>query len=284
MEDLSSEECRSVVDESSSIVLALLKRECVGAQCQMLSERVRRLSERALQKGPESSGRATHKWLCQASKGGAGPAHRWCGKEDALPELPLVIRDSQGNFTADPQCVAELYAHKWKREWGGEDAIGFVKEVTSQRALREKHVAEACVWASSLGVRADDIRKLVSLSHPEQRLVSTSTFSQTSHSSPTMPRIPWVRSSYNVLSSWPYQLSHLCNFWFCWARKMEGAELSPSCTQHIASPCAWYQHTPVNGMSSLQVSGTLRSRVTQRSEHTLRGRWASSWPTPRVNM
>ena len=42
MEDLSSEERRSVVDESSSIVLSLLKRECVGAQCQMLSGRVRR--------------------------------------------------------------------------------------------------------------------------------------------------------------------------------------------------------------------------------------------------
>ena len=52
-----------------------------------------------------------------ALKGGAGPAHRLCGKEDALPELPLVIRCSQGNFTADPQSVAELYAHEWKREW-----------------------------------------------------------------------------------------------------------------------------------------------------------------------
>ena len=73
----------------------------------MLSERVRRLSERALSKGLECSRRATHKWLSQALKGGAGPAHKWCGKEDALPELPLVIRDSQGNFTADPQCVVE---------------------------------------------------------------------------------------------------------------------------------------------------------------------------------
>ena len=56
------------------------------------------------------------------------------------------------------------------------------------------------------------------------------------------------------LSSWQYQLSHFCNVWSCWARKMEVAELSSSCTQHIASPCAWYQHTSVNGMSSLQVS------------------------------
>ena len=34
MEDLSSEERRSVVDESSSVVLSLVKRKCVGAQCQ----------------------------------------------------------------------------------------------------------------------------------------------------------------------------------------------------------------------------------------------------------
>ena len=30
-------------------------------------------------------------------------------------------------------------------------------------------------------------------------------------------------------------------------RKMEGAEPFPSCTQHTVSPCAWYQHTSVNG-------------------------------------
>ena len=57
------------------------------------------------------------------------------------------------------QRAAELYAHEWKREWEGEDVIGFVKEISSMRALREKHVAEARVWASSLGLRADDIRK-----------------------------------------------------------------------------------------------------------------------------
>ena len=109
--------------------------------------------------------------------------------------------------------------------------------------------------------------RLVSLSRPTRRSVSTSTRSQFL----TMPWNPWVSSSDNVLSSWPNQLSHFCNFCSCQARKMEGAELSPSCTQHVASPCVWYQHTPVNGMSSLQVSGTLRSRVTQRSEHMLRG-------------
>ena len=66
MEDLSSEELRSVVKESSSMVLSLLMREGVGAHCQALSERARRLSERALQKGHQFSRRATHKWLSQA--------------------------------------------------------------------------------------------------------------------------------------------------------------------------------------------------------------------------
>ena len=40
-------------------------------------------------------------------------------------------------FTAGLQCVAELYAHDWKREWGGEEAIGFVKEINTIRALRD---------------------------------------------------------------------------------------------------------------------------------------------------
>ena len=153
MEDLRSEERRSVVEESSSMVLSLQKREGVGAHRKALSERVRRLSDCALQIGLECSRRATHKWLSQALKGGAGPAHRWCGKEDALAELPLVIRNSQGNFTADPQCVAERYAHEWKRERGGEDATGFNKETSSIRALREKHVEEARDWQSGLAVR-----------------------------------------------------------------------------------------------------------------------------------
>ena len=39
MEDSSPEERRSVVDESSSIVLSLVKLECVGAQCQLLSDK-----------------------------------------------------------------------------------------------------------------------------------------------------------------------------------------------------------------------------------------------------
>ena len=92
----------------------------------------------------------------------------WCGKEDALPELPLVIRDRQGNFAADTECVAELYAQGWKREWVNEDAVGFSKEIDSIRALRGKHVAEAREWASSLGLRAVVFRQAC-LSSPVQR-------------------------------------------------------------------------------------------------------------------
>ena len=127
MDDLSVTERWSLVEESTLLVLSFLKREGPGAQCHMLTERVRRLAKRALQKGLEYSRRATHEWHSQALKGGAGPAHRWCGKEDALPDLPLVVRDNQGHFTADPQSVAEHYGKEWKREWRDEDTIGFDK-------------------------------------------------------------------------------------------------------------------------------------------------------------
>ena len=106
MEDLSSAEHKSVIDESSSIVFSLLKCECVGDHCQTLSERVRRLCERVLQKGLECSRRATQMAESSIERRSRSSPHRWCGKEDAFTELPLVIRDSQGNFTADPQCVA----------------------------------------------------------------------------------------------------------------------------------------------------------------------------------
>ena len=140
VDDLCATERWSSVEENTLLVLSFLKREGSGAQGHMLTERVRRLAERALQKGLEC---ATHKWLSQALKGGAGPVHRWCGKEDAFPDLPLVIRDNQGHFTTDPQSVAEHYTKEWKREWRDEDTIGFDKETSSIRDLRVKHVAEA---------------------------------------------------------------------------------------------------------------------------------------------
>ena len=141
------------VEESTLLVLSFLKREGSGAQCHMLTERVRRLVERALQKGLEYSRRA------KALKGGAGPAHRWCGKVDALPGLPLVIRDNQGHFTADPQSVAEHSAKEWKREWRDEDTIGFDKETSSFRDLLVTHVAEAHEWARNLDLSAASVHK-----------------------------------------------------------------------------------------------------------------------------
>ena len=83
----SSDERSSVVEESSSLVISLLSREDDCGASQSLSERVCRLSEVALQKGLGSSRQALHKWLSQALKGGAGPAHRWCAKEDALSDF-----------------------------------------------------------------------------------------------------------------------------------------------------------------------------------------------------
>ena len=152
------------------MVLSFLKREGSGAQCHMLTERVRRLAERALQKGLEYSRRATHKWLSQALKGGAGPAHRWCGKDDALPDLPLIIRDNQGHFTADPQSVAEHYAKERKRELRDEDTIGFDKEISSIRDLRVKHVAEAHEWTRNLDLSAASVRKAC-LSFPSKTAI-----------------------------------------------------------------------------------------------------------------
>ena len=198
-------------------------------------------------------------------------------KKDALSELPLGIRDSQGNFTADPQGVAELYALEWKREWSGEDAIGFVKETNSFRALG-KNMSQKLVCGPATSIYGLKMfAKLVSLSRPERLSVY---------------RIPArqclglfggeiIRQCFVKLAipTEPFlQLSVLLG------KKKEGAELSPSCTKHIASPCAWYQHRSVNGTSSLQVSGTLRSRVTSALRAHVARAVASSWPTGRVNM
>ena len=92
-----------------ALVSSLLKRDCdwIG---QSLSERVRRLSERVLpQKKKAWDAAGKRNTTCMSND-------RWCAKEDALPDFPLVIRDSQCVFTAAPQCVAEQYAQEWTRE------------------------------------------------------------------------------------------------------------------------------------------------------------------------
>ena len=145
-----------MVEESSSLVLSLLQGESEG---QSLSERVRRMSERALHNGLECSGRTQHRWLSQALKGGAGPAHPWCGKEDALSDLPLAIMDSHGALTWTRSVWREHDPQERKREQGGEDTIGFNTEIRSIRALRETRVQESRARASNLDLRAGNPRK-----------------------------------------------------------------------------------------------------------------------------
>ena len=92
----------------------------------------------------------------------------------------VIVRDSQGNFTADPQCAAEHCAHEWKREWGSEDTIG-LKETRSNRAPREMRVELARELACNRDVRAEIVRKAC-LTFP----ASTNTHSKTSLSSLTV--------------------------------------------------------------------------------------------------
>ena len=76
----------------------------------------------------------------------------------------------RGHFTAYPQCVAEHHAHEWKREWCSEDTIGFNKEISCVRALREQHFEEARGWAGNLDLRAGDVRKAC-LSFPSKAAI-----------------------------------------------------------------------------------------------------------------
>ena len=55
--------------------------------------------------------------------------------------------------------MAEHYAKEWKREWRDEDTIGFNKETSSIRDLRDKHVIEAHEWARNLDLNAASVRK-----------------------------------------------------------------------------------------------------------------------------
>ena len=190
-------------------------------------------SERALHKGLECRRKALHKWLSHALKGGAGLAHRWCAKEDALPDLPLVIRDRQGVFTADPQCVAEHYTQEWKREWRCEDTFFFHQELQSIRALRETHFEDAGEWANGLDLSAVNIRT-VCLSFPSQTAIGLDQHSRTLPDFRTSPCSRWEKLPGRALSNEPYKLSRFCSCWFCWARKTEVAEQSPF-AHHLSS-------------------------------------------------
>ena len=66
--------------------------------------------------------------------------------------------------------MAEHYAKEWKREWRDEDTIGFNKEISSIRDLRDKHVAEAHEWARNLDLNAANVRKAC-LSFPSKTAI-----------------------------------------------------------------------------------------------------------------
>ena len=207
-----------------------------------------------------------------------------CGKEDALLELPLVIRDRQGNFTADPQCVAELYAQEWKCEWENEDAIGFGKEIDSIRALREKHVSEAHAWASSFGLRAVDIRKAC-LSLPSKTAIGLD-----QHAFTDIANLPdnaldslgdIIRQSFVKLAI-PTQ--SLLQPLVLLGKKNGGSRtIAILHTTYRLTMRLVSEHISQRDIK-FAGSGTLRSRAIQHSEHMSRGRRASSWPTMKVNM
>ena len=85
-------------------------------------------------------------------------------KEDALPDLPLGIRNSQGEITAEPQVAAENCATERKREWDREHTVGFATELQSIRESR--HVTDAGDW----DLRAEAIRK-ASVSFPSKTAI-----------------------------------------------------------------------------------------------------------------
>ena len=180
MDDVSSEERKSVVEESSALVLSLLKRDGDRGIAQSLSERVRRLSERAPQKGLECSSQALFKWLSNALKGGAGPVHRWCGKEDALPDLLLVISESQGVLTADPQCVWQSVTLKNGSANGAARMFARLSKNYEASARDAKHTSKNLVSGRTDSIRVPRIyAKRASPFHSKRRSVSTNTLSVT---------------------------------------------------------------------------------------------------------
>ena len=150
--------------------------------------------------------------------------------------------------------MAEHYTKEWKREWRDVDKIGFYKETSSIRNLRVKHVAEAHEWARNLDLSATRIRKAC-LSFP-----STTAIGLDQHAFKDIALLPdnalgslgeIIRQCFLKLTIPTQSLLQLL---VLLGMKMEGAEPSPSCTQHTVSPCVWYQHTSVNVRSiSLEV-------------------------------
>ena len=112
MEDLDATERWSLVEECALLVLSFLKRAVSGAQFCMLTERVRRFAERALQKGLEYSRRATHKWLSQALKDIA------LLPDVALVSLGEIIRQCFVKLAISTQSLSQLLVLLGKKNGG----------------------------------------------------------------------------------------------------------------------------------------------------------------------
>ena len=107
---------------------------------------------------------ALHIWLVEALEGEAGVTHRWCPKEDTLPNLLLVIKKTvRAKFSAGPQVVTEHYATGWKRELACENTVGYATDLQRSRELPDAHVNDAGDWANGLELSAEKHAQGVSL-------------------------------------------------------------------------------------------------------------------------
>ena len=88
MTDWSLKDRGCAVEESSNLVLASVRGDDTCLECRQVS----------------------HELLFKALNGGAGVAHRWCAKKDALSNLSLLIKTRQGESSAEPQVHAPHYA------------------------------------------------------------------------------------------------------------------------------------------------------------------------------
>ena len=145
-----------------------------------------------------------------------------------------------------------------------------------------KYVAGVRVWASSLGLRADDIRKAC-LSFPSKTAIGLD-----QHAFTDIALLPdnVLESVGEIIRQCFVKFGHTNSVTFATVGLVGQEKWREQNHRHLAHSISPH-HALVSAhmvMSSLQVSGTLRSRLTQRSEHMLRGQWASSWPTMRVNM
>ena len=87
-----------------------------------------------------------------ALKNGAGLAHSYANRVNALPPLRLVIqvKDANGGtkFETEPDAVAEWYAEPWMREWACGDTSMHEQEVRAMRLCRDESLEEADQYAA----------------------------------------------------------------------------------------------------------------------------------------